>query len=428
MIRSASIVCVGTELLLGNITNTNAQFIASRLSAIGVPLYHEFTVGDNPARMKETFRRALESSDLVIATGGLGPTRDDLTKETVCELLGAELICSEEAEENIRERLRGRPMTENNRKQAYLPEGAIPFFNSCGTAPGFALTSQGKTVIALPGVPHEMKAMFEEWAVPFLLKGSDSVILSRNLHICGMGESRIDALLGDIEDSENPTVAPYCKAGETTLRVSARASDEEAAREMLDRMEERIRRSEVGAHIYNVTETDEDAERSAPLAAVNRLLSEGKTVSFAESITGGLLGKMITDIPGASRVFRGSAVTYATEAKIALLGVGSETVEKYGVVSEQVAAEMAQGALRVFSSDIAVAVTGLAQASPEYAGARTPDGREIEPGTVCVGVAEDGEVRTYTFRFGSRHPRDFVRALCAGRIFHILSGYKGNFS
>lgn len=428
MIKSASIVCVGTELLLGNITNTNARYIASRLAALGVPLYHEFTVGDNPERMKETFRRALDSSDLVIATGGLGPTRDDLTKETVGELLGAELIYSEEAEENIRRRLRGRPMTENNRKQAFLPDGAEIFFNSCGTAPGFALTAHGKTVIALPGVPHEMKTMFEEWVVPFISKKSDCVIVSRNLHVCGMGESRIDALLGDIGECGNPTVAPYCKAGETTLRLSARAKSEDDARVMLDAMEERIRQSEVGAHIYNVTETDADAERSAPLAAVKRLRREGKTVAFAESITGGLLGKMITDISGSSQVFRGSAVTYATEAKIAILGVKAETVEKYGVVSEQVAAEMALGARERFGSDIAASVTGLAEASADYAGGRAPDGSEIESGTVCVALAEAHGVRTYTFRFGARHTREFVRELAAGRIFHIISGYAGTFS
>lgn len=428
MIKSASIVCVGTELLLGNITNTNARYIASRLAALGVPLYHEFTVGDNPGRMKETFRRALDSSDLVIATGGLGPTRDDLTKETVCELLGVSLVYSEAAEDNIRERFRGRPMTENNRKQAYLPDGAIPFFNSCGTAPGFALTVRGRTVIALPGVPNEMKAMFEEWVVPFIAKESDCVIVSRNLHVCGMGESRIDAILGDIEECGNPTVAPYCKAGETTLRLSARAKSEDDARVMLDGMEERIRQSEVGVHIYNVTETDEDAGRAAPLAAFNRLCREGKTVAFAESITGGLLGKMLTDISGSSRVFRGSAVTYATEAKISLLGVKSETVEKYGVVSEQVAAEMALGAREKFASDIAASVTGLAEASADYAPSRAPDGSVIESGTVCVGIAEGDGVQTYTFRFGTRYTREFVRELAAGRIFHIISGYKGTFS
>lgn len=427
-ITSASIVCVGTELLLGNITNTNARYIASRLSALGVPLYHEFTVGDNPARMKETFSQALASAELVIATGGLGPTRDDLTKETVCELLGVELAHSDEAEANIRRRLAGRPLTENNLKQALLPEGAIPFYNSRGTAPGFALSAGGKTVIALPGVPHEMQTMFEEWAVPLISASSDCVILSRNLHVCGIGESRVDALLGELEESENPTVAPYCKCGETRLRLSARAPSGDEARRMLDTLEEKIRRSGVGKHIYYVTENDTDAERAAPLAAIERLRREGKTVAFAESITGGLLAKTVTDISGASEFFRGGAVTYATGAKTAVLGVKEETVARYGVVSEQVAAEMALGARERFSADIAAATTGLAEAAPGYSGSRAPDGSEIAPGTVCIAVADGDRVASYTFRFGEGHGREYVRELAAGRVFHLIAGYKEGFS
>ena len=427
-IRSAAVVCVGTELLLGNILDTNSRYIASRLCETGIPLYRKFTVGDNPERMKETFAQALGCADLVIITGGLGPTRDDLTRETVCELFGVDLIHSDEAEENIRRRLAGRTVSENNLKQAYLPAGAVPFYNSRGTAPGFALSAGGKTVIALPGVPHEMKTMFEEWAIPLLRAQSGCVIVSRNLHVCGIGESRTDELLGELEESRNPTVAPYCKSGETRLRLSARASTEAEAKLLLDGMERKIRVSGVGAHIYYVTENDADAERAAPLAALDRLRREGKTLSFAESITGGLLAKMITDIPGASEHFLGSAVTYATEAKCALLGVREETVAKYGVVSEQSAAEMALGARERFGSDIAASTTGLAQASPDYKGAYTPDGKPIAPGTVCAAVADGDGVRTYTFAFGGGHGREYVRELAAARIFHILSGYTGGFS
>ena len=416
--KSAAVVCVGTELLLGDIVNTNFAHIARELAALGVPLYREACVGDNPERLRETLAAALERADLVITTGGLGPTRDDLTKETIAALFGVPLVRDARAEANIRDRFHkrfpGEP-GENNLKQADLPEGATVFYNPVGTAPGFAVEKDGKTLCALPGVPHEMKRMLADCVLPMIAARGEMCIVSRNLHVAGVGESRVDEMLGELTLSANPTVAPYCKSGETRLRLSARAASEDEAMAMLDALEAKVRASEVGEYVYFTTRTNEDAERAAPLAALTRLRDAGKTVAFAESITGGLCAKMLTDIPGASAVLRGSAVTYATETKSAVLGVDPAIVERFGVVSEECAAAMATGARALFGADIAVSTTGLADASP-YA-----DGRGVEPGTVCVGIADERGARTETLRFGAGHPREYIRMLAASAVMRMLA-------
>lgn len=410
----AILISVGTELLLGDITNTNFSYLARELAALGIPLYREVSVGDNPDRLRTVLADALSSDDLVITTGGLGPTRDDLTKETAASLFGTSLIRDPKAVDNIIDRLRGRTLTENNLKQADLPDGCIPFYNSVGTAPGFALSRDDRTLMMLPGVPHEMKTMFREWVVPILRSRCPFTIYSRNLHVTGIGESTVDSLIGDLADSANPTVAPYCKAGETRLRISARAADAESARRMVDDMEEKLRATEAGQYVYFTTESGDDADRAPQLAAFTALRSAGLTVAFAESITGGLCAKLITDFPGASSVLRGSAVTYATETKTTVLGVKRETVEGCGVVSEECAAEMAAGARALWGSDIAVATTGLADDS------FYPDGRGLEAGTVCIAIADvDGvEARTYRFR---KHPREYVRELAAAAAMRWIA-------
>ena len=416
--RSAAVVCVGTELLLGDIVNTNFAHIARELAALGVPLYREACVGDNPARLRDTLAAALGSSDLVITTGGLGPTRDDLTKETIAALFGVPLVRDAVAEANIRERFHKRfpgEVGENNLKQADLPEGATVFYNPIGTAPGFAIEKDGKVLCALPGVPHEMKRMFADFVVPMIRERGEYRIVSRNLHVAGVGESRVDEMLGDLTASANPTVAPYCKSGETRLRLSARAATDGEANEMLDALEAKVRASEVGRYVYFTTYNAEDAERAAQLAAVTRLREAGRTVAFAESVTGGLCAKMISDVPGASAVLRGGAVTYATETKCTVLGVEPAVIERYGVVSEECAAAMASGARALFGADIAVSTTGLADASP-YA-----DGRGIEPGTVCVGIADEHGVSTETLRFGAGHTREYIRALAATAVMVRLA-------
>lgn len=418
--RSAAVVCVGTELLLGDIVNTNFAHIARVLADLGVPLYREACVGDNPKRLRQTLEEALAASDLVITTGGLGPTGDDLTKETIASLFGVSLIRDARAEANVRERFSKRfsgEIGENNLKQADIPAGATPFYNSIGTAPGFMIEKDSKVLCALPGVPHEMKKMLAEWVVPMISARGDECIVSRNLHVCGVGESRVDEMLGDLTGSANPTVAPYCKSGETRLRLSARAESDERANEMLDELEAAIRASDVGNYIYFTTYTNEDAERAAPLAALTCLRDKGLTLAFAESITGGLCAKMITDIPGASSVLRGGAVTYATQTKTGVLGVEPTVIERFGVVSEECAAAMARGARDLFGADVAVSTTGLADASP-YA-----DGRGIEPGTVCIGIADAEGVRAETLRFGAGHPREYIRLLAATAVMHRLARY-----
>lgn len=358
-ISSAQIVCVGTELLLGDIVNTNEAYIAARLRELGVPLYRSTSVGDNPERLKAVLGEAIASFDLVITTGGLGPTNDDLTKETVAELFGLPLVHDAAAEENIRARLRGRPMSPGNLKQVQLPQGSCTLYNSCGTAPGVIIEKGSCAVVMLPGVPHEMREMFLHSVIPYIKERSDAIIRSRNLYVCGMGESRVDEVLGDLTSGANPTLAPYCKSGETRLRISARAQSEAEAAEMIASLEARVRETEVGEHIYFASDGIENgAYESCAYAAFRALADSGRTVAFAESITGGLCAKMLSDIPGASAVLRGSAVTYATDTKTSVLGVDAETVEKYGVVSEQTAAEMARGARERFGSDIAVSTTG----------------------------------------------------------------------
>ena len=423
-IRSAAVVCVGTELLLGDIVNTNFAHIARELAALGVPLYREACVGDNPERLRDTLASALAVSDLVITTGGLGPTRDDLTKETIAALFGVPLVRDAVAEANIRDRFHKRfaavsgkkaEIGENNLKQADLPEGATVFYNPIGTAPGFAIEKDGKTLCALPGVPHEMKRMFADYVLPMIRERGEYRIVSRNLHVAGVGESRVDEMLGELTESANPTIAPYCKSGETRLRLSARAASEAEANKMLDELEARVRASEVGKYIYFTTHTTEDAERAAQLAAVTRLREAGLTVAFAESITGGLCAKMISDVPGASAVLRGAAVTYATETKCTVLGVDPAVIERHGVVSEECAAAMASGARALFGADIAVSTTGLADASP-YA-----DGRGVEPGTVCVGIADASGVRTETLRFCAGHTREYIRSLAATAVMVRLA-------
>lgn len=414
----AAVVCVGTELLLGDIVNTNFAYIARELAALGVGLYRESCVGDNPGRLRSVLREAVRDSDLVITTGGLGPTGDDLTKETIAGLFGVPLVRDARAEANIRERVRSRggELSANNLKQADLPEGATVFWNSVGTAPGFMLEKDGHVLCALPGVPHEMKRMMAEYVIPMIRARGELCIVSRNLHVCGIGESTVDAMLGDLTSGANPTVAPYCKSGETRLRLSARAHTPEEAEAMLDALGEMIMACGVGPYVYFTTRTNDDADRAAQLAAFTRLRDAGRTVAFAESITGGLCAKMISDIPGASSVLRGGAVVYATDTKSTVLGVDASVIEKYGVVSEECAAAMARGARALFGADVAVSTTGLADASA-YA-----DGRGVEPGTVCIGIADGDGVRTVTVRFGSGHTREYVRSLTATRVMHMLAG------
>ena len=371
----AEIVSVGTELLMGQIVNTDAQFLARRLAALGITMYRQSTVGDNPGRVKEAVREALSRADLVITTGGLGPTEDDLTKEMVAEALGLPMVRHDEVVEGIRRYFEstGREMTPNNLRQADFPEGARLMPNRKGTAPGCIAEKDGKRVAVLPGPPHELIDMYEQQLEPYLLSLSDQVIASRFLHIVGVGESIVETRLMDLFHWESPTLALYCAPGEVTARLTVRCGKDVDPAPLLEPLEKEIR-ARLGESVYA-----EGLDASMPKTVVEMLAARNETVSVAESLTGGMLASRLVDVPGASAVLGESYVTYANEAKERLLGMSGETLRAHGAVSEQCAREMAEGCRRASGADWALATTGVAG----------PDGGTPEKpvGTVYIACA-----------------------------------------
>ena len=402
----AEILSVGTELLMGQIANTDAQYISRRLSELGVTIYRHTAVGDNPARVKEALREALSRADVVITTGGLGPTEDDLTKEMVAETFGLPLrldAASLQAIEATMNRL-GHPMGENNRKQAWFPEGALILPNACGTAPGCVVERGEKAVAVLPGPPHEMKDMFDKQLAPWLARRSGAHIESRFLRVFGIGESRLETLLLDLFHSDNPTLALYCGPGEVQARVTAMAPDSAAAQAKIAPVEAEIRRR-LGEAVYG-----EGVDNSIENAAFRLLKARGETVSFAESCTGGLLASRLVGVPGASDVLHEAHVTYSDDVKRRVLGVREETLAAHTAVSAECAREMAEGVRRISGADWGVSTTGYAGPGP------APDGTPA--GTVFIAVAgPDGvDVREYHFR----GQREFVRTLAASHALNQL--------
>ena len=355
--HTASIVAVGTELLFGQVVNSNAAYISERLQLLGIGVLYHFTVGDNPARLKDTLARAAGETDIVITTGGLGPTQDDLTKELIAELCGRRLLRDEEAFRRLDEIMRSfgaKNYTENNMKQALLPEGAEVFYNAAGTAPGFALENGENTFIAMPGPPREMKEMMQRSVIPYLAKRSDAVIGSKVLRFYGIGESALEtALLPLIDAQTDPTLATYAKEGECSMRISSMRRTEKEAEAAVDAAVEKVREL-VGQYLYS------DEDKDFPQVIVELLQAKHLRLAAAESCTGGLFAGAITSVAGSSVVFDRSFVTYSNEAKMEMLGVSAETLEKYGAVSEPCAREMALGALARSNADIAVSVTGIA--------------------------------------------------------------------
>ena len=366
MSYTAELIAVGTELLLGNIANTDAQMISQGLSAMGINVYYHTVVGDNPGRLRAAVDIAKGRADIIITTGGLGPTCDDLTKQTLAEAFGLPLVFHQPSADRIADYFRrlhpDRPMTENNLQQAMLPEGCTVFANDWGTAPGCAFEAEGVRVLMLPGPPRECRAMFEHRALPYLRSLSDGVILSRTLKLFGIGESAMEARLREkMNAMTNPTLAPYAKEGECELRITAHAADEAAAHALIDPVAAELR-ARFGPLVYGV---DVPSLEAAVLAL---LREKGLTFGTAESCTGGLIAKRITDLPGASAAFRGGVVSYATQVKHDLLGVDQALLDRYGAVSEPVAAAMAEGARRALGCDIAVASTGVAGPDPDERG------------------------------------------------------------
>lgn len=393
----AEIVSVGTELLMGQIVNTDAQFLARRLAALGITMYRQSTVGDNPGRVKEAVREALSRADLVITTGGLGPTEDDLTKEMVAEALGLPMVRHDEVVEGIRRYFEstGREMTPNNLRQADFPEGARLMPNRKGTAPGCIAEKDGKRVAVLPGPPHELIDMYEQQLEPYLLSLSDQVIASRFLHIVGVGESIVETRLMDLFHWESPTLALYCAPGEVTARLTVRCGKDVDPAPLLDPLEKEIR-ARLGESVYA-----EGLDASMPKTVVEMLTARKETVSVAESLTGGMLASRLVDVPGASAVLGEGYVTYANEAKERLLGVSGETLRAHGAVSEQCAREMAEGCRRASGADWALATTGIAG----------PDGGTPEKPVGTVYIACAGRQGTVVKALKLRGDRTRVRSM-----------------
>lgn len=403
----AEILSIGTELLMGQIANTDAQYIAQRLSELGVTLYRQTTVGDNPARVKEALEVALSRSDIVITTGGLGPTEDDLTKEMVAEVLGLPMEMDEGARQHVEGWMArfGRTMTENNLRQAYFPRGAIIMANRCGTAPGCIVeTPQGKAVAVLPGPPRELQDMFVQQLEPWLRSRSGVTIQSRYLHIFGVGESMVETILKDLFHGSNPTLALYCGAGQVYARLTARVATGEDASPLLDPLEAEIR-ARLGESVYG-----EGLEWSLARTVVSMLQQRGEHVCFAESLTGGMLCGKIVDVPGASDVLDESYVTYANASKQRLVFVQEDTIRAHGAVSEECAREMALGALHRSGADWAVATTGIA--GPGGGSAEKP------VGLVYIAVAHADEASVQRFQF--RGNREWVRTLACENALNSL--------
>lgn len=398
----AEIIAIGTEILLGDIVNSNAQYLAQELASLGIDMYYQQVVGDNENRIIHAFDEAYSRSDIIITTGGLGPTGDDLTKEVAAKYFNKKLLPHEESMEKIKNyfKFRERKMTENNLKQGLIPEGAIVINNDNGTAPGVIIEENDKIMIILPGPPKEMKPMFEETVKSYLQKRTDSVLVSRVIKILGIGESTVAEELKDIMDAQtNPTIAPYAKEVGVMLRITAKANNEEEAVKLIEPIEMEIK-DRLGENIYATEDVSiEDV--------VAKLLVEKKlTISTAESCTGGMIAATLINYPGISEVFLEGAVTYSNEAKHNRLGVKNETLEKYGAVSEETAKEMASGIAKNAGTDVSIVTTGIAGPG---------GGTEEKPvGLVYIGVYVKGEVEVKKCIFNGNRSRVRQQATTTG--------------
>ena len=409
---NAEIIAVGTELLLGHTINTDAAYVARELSDIGVNLLFSSTVGDNPERLHAAVKQALSRSDLLVTTGGLGPTEDDLTKQTVAQAAGKKLVLHEEILKEIEAFFKNRPGAcgENQKRQAWLPEGSTVLANVIGTAPGCAFeTDAGKIVIMLPGPPSELIPMLRHEAVPYLMKREHASIVSKNVHVFGKGEGQVAEMIDDLVQGANPTAATYAKDGEMFVRVTARAETPEEAEQMCAPLVQEIC-SRIGDCVYGV-----DAESLEELV-VKELSARGMTIATAESCTGGFLAKRLTDIPGASAVIGTGVVTYANAAKEKLIGVPHAVLETYGAVSSETARAMAEGVRRLAGSDLGVGITGIAG----------PDGDTAEKkvGLVYLALSDGKTVLVHKIPGANRNrTRDWIRYTAASRALDMVRRY-----
>ncbi|MCI8477239.1 MAG: competence/damage-inducible protein A [Oscillospiraceae bacterium] len=412
MSYTAELIAVGTELLLGNIANTDAQMLSRGLSELGINVFYHTVVGDNPQRLQAAVDLAKTRADIIITTGGLGPTCDDLTKNVLAQCFGRKLVYDETSAKRIERYFQQlhtkRPMTANNYQQAMLPEGCTIFSNDWGTAPGCAFEAEGVHVIMLPGPPRECAAMFQHRAVPYLKRFSDGEICSRTLRVFGLGESSVEDQLRDrMNTLTNPTLAPYAKEGEVELRITAKAHTHAEAQALIAPVEAEVR-DLLGDAVYG-------ADVDSLEAVVLELLREKQfTLGCAESCTGGLIAKRFTDLPGASAVFRGGIVSYTNTVKEGLLKVPQALLEEYGAVSAQVAEAMAQGARQALGCDLAVATTGVA--GPDSDDRGNPVGLVF----VALSTSEGTQVKRLESPAGGR-PR--IRNTAASHAFQLLLHY-----
>lgn len=403
---NAELIAVGTEILLGDIVNTDAQIISQGLSELGINVFYQTVVGDNPARLRHVIETARDRADIIITTGGLGPTLDDLTKETLATVFGRKMTLHQPSLDRIKDFFQtiGREMTPNNEKQAWLPEGCTVFVNKWGTAPGCAFEAYGKHVIMLPGPPRECEPMWKQCAMPYLYPFAGGCIVSRNVRVFGLGESNMETILHDMmETSTNPTIAPYAKTSECFARVTAKAETPEECEKLLDPVVEKIC-GLLGDDVYGV---DVD---SLEQVVGDGLRERGMTLAVAESCTGGLLSKRITDVPGCSDYYLGGVCSYANEVKMKVLGVKKETLDTVGAVSPEVAEQMAEGVAKALGADVGVGITGIAGPG---------GGTEEKPvGLVYISVWCKGQ--HYTRKMKSTNGRDRVRMQAASTALDMI--------
>ncbi|OFI06975.1 putative competence-damage inducible protein [Clostridium acetireducens DSM 10703] len=378
----AEILAVGTEILLGDIVNTNAQYISKRLADIGIYVYNQSVVGDNPNRLKKSYETAFERCNLVITTGGLGPTKDDITKEIAFDYFNKKSILNEKALKNIETYFKktNKKMAESNKKQAFFPKDSLIIPNFNGTAPGCIIEEKNKILIMLPGPPKEMIPMFEESVIPFLKKFQDGILISKVLRLSGIGESSAAELIDDILSNQtNPTIAPYAKEGEVIFRITAKAKSEKEAEKLIEPMKKELIKR-FGNNIYGEGETNLQTE------VCKLLIEKNLTIATAESCTGGLLTSKLIEFPGVSKCLLEGIVTYSNTSKIKRLEVKKETLDKFGAVSAETACEMAKGIAKTSNSDIGISTTGIAG----------PDGhtKENPVGLVFLGLYINGTLKT----------------------------------
>lgn len=403
---NTEIISVGTELLLGHVTNTDARDISEQLSKIGINVRYHTVVGDNPGRLADCVSIAKSRADIIITTGGLGPTCDDLTKQVLAESFGIPLVMNESEREGLYDYIKySRHFTENNYSQAMLPEGCTVFHNNCGTAPGCAFKKDGVLVVMLPGPPKECNAMFAESVMPFLREYSGGQIVSHSVHIFGMGESSVDQIFrGGMNAMTNPTMAPYAKECDCLVQVTAKADTRAEAEAMCAPVVEHVKET-LGEYVFGV-----DVE-SLEESVIALLREKSMTFAAAESCTGGDVARRFTDIPGASAFFLGGAVTYTNGAKAKLLGIDPALIEEKGAVSREVAKEMAEHIRALTGADIGVGVTGLAG----------PDGDGVhEVGTVFVSMSVDGETYVRELHLGAMRSRSFIRHMAGNHVYDMM--------